>query len=154
MSSSKTYSQMLVEAQTIHPEAQIRVNDGSWEIFIPTTIYASNPLPDSFNGTPAAHALLSSHSNGKTKLKVWAERHKYENKDLVDIAHLFNLSSRRFEWVNDKLNKIMVAKGYPTDINDIWKKDSDIADFWLTQQRKLIQESLTVFEKEIKQLEG
>lgn len=91
--SQRSYSEMLVEAQKIHPDMKVRlVDENGWEMFMPTAFIERYELSDEFQGTVAWEWYESRDSGYDNALQRYRHKNGFNSIPLEGVAEYVNLN--------------------------------------------------------------
>lgn len=114
----KSYTEMLAYAKTLHPDANIRLDDISdtWQIFIDTEITQSWDVDESWKGTAAEEAYNTPDSGGEDVLNRWARKNGHGSEPLALVAEQYNIDYDSQVWGHKRLDELLVEAGHlPVD---------------------------------------
>lgn len=121
--SQRSYSEMLVEAQKIHPDMKVRlVDENGWEMFMPTAFIERYELSDDFKGTVAWEWYESRDSGYDNALQRYRHKNGFDSTPLEGVAEYVNLNHEENAWGTEVLNQLLKDNGIVIDWDTITKE--------------------------------
>lgn len=136
----KSYDEMLVEAQRIHPDMKLRVagdNKDEWEMFLPTNSVQPQVLSDRFKGTMAWELLNAPYPGFENALESYRQKKNLHGVPLDGVAEHINLYQDQQDWSGPVKAKFHAESGTDFDWNGEVSNDQYSA--YMVTQRKVAQ---------------
>lgn len=120
----RNHSEVLEEAQKIHPEMKVRlVGNDEWEMYMPTSYTENHDLSEAYKGTAAWEAYKTRDSGYDNELERYRHKQGYSGSPLEAVADIINLQHDQHEWVKPVKEAILAEHGLSESIfEEMWKK--------------------------------
>lgn len=123
--SQRSYTEMLAEAQKIHPDMKVRLDvftHSEWEMFMPTPFIERYELPDDFKGTHAWELYEERDSGYDNSLQRYRHKNGFDGVPLEGVAEYVNLNHEQNAWGTEVMNRLLKENGIVIDWNNITKE--------------------------------
>jgi hypothetical protein len=123
--SQRSYTEMLAEAQKIHPDMKVRLtefDENSWEMYMPTAFIEKYELSEEFKDTPAWEMYKERDSGHDNSLQRYRHKCGMDRVPLEGVAEYVNLNQEEQVWGIAVLNKLLKDNGIVIDWDNITKE--------------------------------
>lgn len=120
--SQRSYTEMLAEAQKIHPDMKVRldlIDHQQWEMYMPTAFIERHDLSESFKGTPAWQWQEERDSGYGNQLQRYRHKNGFDCVPLEGVAEYVNLNHEESAWGNSILDEKLKEDGIVIDWSNI-----------------------------------